>query len=497
MLKTTNQTIFYLVPDKRLRYKTLSNKEQKTILLVDDEAIVGMDLSRRLNEYGYNVVHVLTGQKAIETVNDNKTVIDLILMDINLGTKIDGTEIAKTILKEHDIPLLFHSSYTEREVVNRTENITSYGYVVKNGITVLDASIKMAFRLHEAYQNLKTQKRENDVKKQELQMYEKRYRRLFESAKDGILILNADNGMIMDVNPFLIEMLGYSKEQFLMKNIWDISAFKNIDYSKHLYKELQEKEYVRYEDLPLETHDGKTINVEFVSNVYLVDNERVIQCNIRDITDRKKHEKTLKESIEKKGILINEIQHRIKNSFVTITSLIRLRSGAANSEETKNILDDLIIRIKSISDLYALLHETGSFHEVQLKTYCNKVIESANNLSKIITINKRIEEIIITSENAAALGMILVELLSNAIKYAFPGNHTGIINIDLKLLNSRVVLVFEDNGIGLPNDFDITIVQSLGLQIVYLLVDQLNGKIKIVSENGTKIIIDFPLEKII
>src|SRR4030066_209300 len=248
----------------------MNNKEQKTILLVDDEAIVAMDLSMKLKEYGYNVIQALTGQKAIEAVSNNKTVIDLILMDINLGEEIDGTETAKIILKDHDTPILFHSNHTEREVVDRTENITSYGYVVKNGITVLDASIKMAFRLHDAYVNLKNQKIKIETQKKELQTFEKRYRRLFESAKDGILILNADNGMIVDVNPYLIEMLGYSKEQFLKKNIWDISAFKNIDYSKQLYKELQDKEYVRYDDLPLETFDGNIIHVEFVSNVYLV-----------------------------------------------------------------------------------------------------------------------------------------------------------------------------------------------------------------------------------
>jgi CheY-like chemotaxis protein len=126
-------------------------KGQKTILLVEDEAIIAMNDSIELKEYGYNVIHVLTGQKAVKAVNDNKNEIDLILMDINLGGGIDGTEAAKIILEEHDIPLLFLSSYTDREIVDRTENVTSYGYVVKNGITVLDASIKMAFRLHEAY----------------------------------------------------------------------------------------------------------------------------------------------------------------------------------------------------------------------------------------------------------------------------------------------------------------------------------------------------------
>ena len=111
-----------------------------------------------------------------------------------------------------------------------------------------------------------------------------RYRRLFESAKDGILILDAETGKIVDVNTFLIELLGYTKEQFIEKEIWEIGFFKDIIMNKEKFLELQQKGYVRYEDLPLETDSGKKISVEFVSNVYLVNKTKVIQCNIRDIT---------------------------------------------------------------------------------------------------------------------------------------------------------------------------------------------------------------------
>lgn len=116
---------------------------------------------------------------------------------------------------------------------------------------------------------------------------EKRYRRLFETAQDGILILDAETGQISDVNPFLVEMLGYSHEDFSGKRLWEIGAFKDIESSKAAFGELQAKGYVRYDDLPLETKDGRHIAVEFVSNVYLVNHHRVIQCNIRDITERK------------------------------------------------------------------------------------------------------------------------------------------------------------------------------------------------------------------
>ena len=119
---------------------------------------------------------------------------------------------------------------------------------------------------------------------------ESRYRRLFESAKDGILILDAETGMITDVNPFLIELLGYTKEQFLEKEIWEIGFFKDIIANREKFLELKQNKYVRYENLPLEAVGGKKINVEFVSNVYIENHQKVIQCNIRDITERKKTE---------------------------------------------------------------------------------------------------------------------------------------------------------------------------------------------------------------
>lgn len=122
---------------------------------------------------------------------------------------------------------------------------------------------------------------------------ENKYRRLFESAKDGILILDAETGKIIDVNPFLIEMLGYSKVQFIEKSIWEIGILKDIVANKDKFFELQQKKMVRYENLPLETFNGQKINVEFVSNVYLVNGKKVVQCIIRDISDRKKIEDAL------------------------------------------------------------------------------------------------------------------------------------------------------------------------------------------------------------
>jgi PAS domain S-box-containing protein len=125
-----------------------------------------------------------------------------------------------------------------------------------------------------------------------------RYRRLFETAQDGILILDAETGQIVEVNPFLIDMLGFSRDQFLGKKLWEIGLFKDIVANKDNFEELQRKEYIRYEDLPLETADGRKIAVEFVSNVYVVNDKKVIQCIIRDNTKRKLAEEALRQKNE-------------------------------------------------------------------------------------------------------------------------------------------------------------------------------------------------------
>ncbi len=140
---------------------------------------------------------------------------------------------------------------------------------------------------------------------------ESRYRRLFEAAKDGVLILDAETGMVVDVNPFLVKLLGYSHEEFLGRHVWDLGCLRHVVAGKEGFEDLRLHEYQRYEDMPLETSTGKEISVEFVSNVYLVDHTKVIQCNIRDITDRKQAQDALQKSKDLLQSVVENVPVRV------------------------------------------------------------------------------------------------------------------------------------------------------------------------------------------
>jgi PAS domain S-box-containing protein len=165
----------------------------------------------------------------------------------------------------------------------------SIHWVAETGDVVRDKSGK-AIRMLGIARDITERRRAEE----ELTASEVRYRRLFETAQDGILLLDADTERITDVNPFLTELLNYSHEEMVGKKLWEISPFRDIEASRSAFRELQEESYIRYEHLPLETKDGRHIDVEFVSNVYRVNGRKVIQCNIRDITERRRAEEEVK-----------------------------------------------------------------------------------------------------------------------------------------------------------------------------------------------------------
>jgi diguanylate cyclase (GGDEF)-like protein/PAS domain S-box-containing protein len=212
-----------------------------------------------------------------------------------------------------------------------------------------------------------TIKKKETLTRDSLIYSELRYRRLFETAQDGILILDAATGAITDVNPYLVNMLGYSREEFVEKKLWEVGAFQDIKANKHAFQALQENEYIRYKNLPLRAKDGKLIQVEFVSNVYQEGDAKVIQCNIRNITKRKNAQDALiKREAHLREVSVRDHLTGIFNRRYMEETLERELLRASRKQFSLGIIMLDVDNFKEINDALGhaagdvILHELGN-----------------------------------------------------------------------------------------------------------------------------------------
>jgi two-component system, cell cycle sensor histidine kinase and response regulator CckA len=359
----------------------------------------------------------------------------------------------------------------------------------------------------------------------DLERSETRYRRLFEAARDGILILDADTGRIVDVNPFLTELTGYSRDEFLAKYLWEIGPLKDIAASKTEFAQLRDQKLVRYEDLPLKTRDGRKIDVEFVSNVYRVDGENVVQCNIRDISERKRAEaeqKSLEDQLrlshrlEAIGSLAGGVAHDFNNLLSVI--LCCTEFAMAGVQEDDRVREELLQVKKAGDRAVDLTRQLLAFSRKQvLQPAVLNLNEIAAGVEKML---RRIlgEDIDYRQVLAPDLGMtradpgqieqVLMNLVVNA-RDAMPDGgkltvETSNQDLDEEYAARHVAttpgpyirLAVTDTGCGMDADTRARIFEpffttkgqgkgtGLGLSTVYGIVKQSGGNIWVYSEPG-------------
>lgn len=300
----------------------MSDIQQKKILLVEDEAIIAEMEKRQLEREGYSVIIALSGEEAIETVTSGGETIDLILMDVDLGRGMDGTEAATEILKDYEIPVVFLSSHTEKEVVQKTEKITSYGYVVKNsGIIVLDASIKMAFRL---FQSKFKEREKNEALRESREIF----RDLSDKAIVGIYFIQDDR--FLYANAMLAEILGYRIDELVyVMGPGDVIFHEDWPFvERNMAKIISgEQQSSRYE-FRIRTCGGDIKDVEVYSSRTVFKGKPGIIGTLVDITERKNYEKELKKINERlqlitenmsEGVVLTDMNMHVKYITPSVT----------------------------------------------------------------------------------------------------------------------------------------------------------------------------------
>jgi PAS domain S-box-containing protein len=311
---------------------------------------------------------------------------------------------------------------------------------------------------------------------------ELRYRRLFETAQDGILILDAETGKIIDVNPYLLDLLGYPFETIVGRELWEIGLFEDIAANRSAFETLRENKYIRYENRPLRTRDGKQIAVEFVSNAYFVGAERVTQCNIRDLRQRSTaqlddcNEKVnaLHVAGKAKDHVLAILAHELRTPLSAISSTLDLvelgHTGIGSSPQMTTVppeFDDSAVAVirRNVANLVRLITElldVGHFAKgslpLNLETVDgHKVIRLAlNNLeqqhkSKQIALDLRLHA---ANSNLIAdaqkLEQIISNLVGNALKFTPQGGTVSVVTRNDAA--GDFIIEVEDSGIGISGD---------------------------------------------
>ena len=482
-------------------------------------------------EFAVNVVETVREPLAIldgslKVISANRSFYDTFK---TTSGEAEGVCICDLGNKQWEIPKL-------RELLEKIlpENATFEDFEVEHDFPIIGRRIMMlnARRIYReanktemillAIEDITERKRVEEA----LNVSELRYRRLFETARDGILILDAETGMIIDVNPFLMELLRFSHEQFAGKAIWEVGLLKDIASNKHKFTELQRQKYVRYEDLPLETADGRRIEVEFISNVYTVDRQKVVQCNIRDITERKRTERELEEklrqTIKMKLDFISMVSHELRTPLTVIKEGIALAADGSAGEINEEQKELLGLSRRNVDRLAKFINEVLDFQKLEadrmkMDVQPNDINEIARNVYRTMTLaakNIGVNLLLELDDRLPIVGFdndkitqVLTNLVDNAVKFTEKGNiviktseKNGMIHVSVsdtgcgikKKDLSRLFRMFEQLSTGGERKTGGT---GLGLAICKGIIERHNGKIWVdsVFGKGSKFTFTLPI----
>ncbi|MFN5182712.1 MAG: histidine kinase dimerization/phosphoacceptor domain -containing protein [Bacteroidota bacterium] len=248
-------------------------------------------------------------------------------------------------------------------------------------------------------------------------------------------------------------------------------------------------------------HEGNEIWAEvFLSPIY-DNNGKVVEVSglAHNITQNKKSQLQIAQSLKEKEVLLSEIHHRVKNNLQVIISILNLQANSIKDPAARTHFQECQDRIRSMANIHETLYRNKDFSNIQFSDYIRSITQSLINsygeTSKPINANYFLDAVSLNLDYSIPCGLILNELVSNSIKYAFKKNKTRNINVSLTKTNNKIAFIISDDGIGLPDKIDFRNTETLGLQLVIALVDQLNGKIELNKKEGTEFLITFTLEK--
>ena len=337
-----------------------------------------------------------------------------------------------------------------------------------------------------------------------LQESERKFRSLYEATSDAVMLL--DEQGFFDCNHATLAIFGCrNKEQFYGKKMSEFSPqFQpNGQDSSSLGAEristAMQTGSCRFDWIHKRV-DGSEFPAEVLLNAMEINGQKVIQAVVRDITDRKRDEDGIKASLAEKEVLLKEIHHRVKNNLQVISSLLKLQSRYIQDSRVSEMLKESQNRVRSMALVHEQLYQSKDLSNIDFAEYIQNLAHNLFQAYEIhaqgIKLETNMAQCSLNIDTAVPCGLIINELVTNALKYAFTGQIKGKINIDFTLENRVCVLTVSDSGIGFPQDLDYRKARTLGLRLVGSLVKQIRGKIELLETAGTTFKITFSQPKL-
>ncbi len=466
----------------------MNTKEHKTILLVEDEFPIALAEARAVEEFGYRVVTAHSGERAVQIATIDSE-IALVLMDIDLGAGIDGAEAARRILEKRKLPIVYLTSHAEKNFVDRVEGVDRYGYVLKTaGDAVIRSSIEMAFDLFEA--NIEARMTETALRSSET-----RYEIMFANISDIISIVRAD-GLVKFKSPNVERWFGWKPEERVESDVWQLVHPEDLArLREQLAALLRHENAQKTAECRYRCKDGSYRMIELTATNLTADPVvDGILINFHDITERKLAEDKVKALLAEKELILKEVHHRIRNNMSTVTSLLSLQAEALVDPAAVSALQDAKARLRSMGLLYDKLFLSENLREMSARDYLAALVDEIVVLfadNDRTRVEKSIADFTLGVKELSYLGIIVNELVTNAVKHAFAGKSDPLITVAAEKNENRVTLTVSDNGTGIPEETDFEGSSGFGLTLIAALAKQLDGVLRLERDNGTRAILDF------
>ena len=330
-----------------------------------------------------------------------------------------------------------------------------------------------------------------------LMQSEEKYRALFEYSPDFIILITPD-GEIIDINKSTKIFVNLSKEDLIGKSILELGVLFEEDIGDFIEigRELMNGEFVEPFEFKVIDINGQICWMEaHLSLLKKGKGDTSIQVILHNITKRKTYEKQIKQSLNEKEVLLKEIHHRVKNNLQIISSLLNLQSRYIEDENARGVFKESQNRIKSMALIHEKLYQSEDLTKIDFAEYIRSLtfhlFRSYSIDQSAVKLSINFEGVLFDIDTSIPCGLIINELISNSLKYAFPNGRKGKISVDLQLEEEKCVLIISDDGVGFPEGLDFQNTETLGLRLVNILVSQINGVITLDKCEGTSFKIEF------